>query len=329
MSLHKKKYSFFVLEDVPYSEYDTSVPALNPEETAKVPKERRKRYMPPQFSTDTLGFGDGKMKRGDKRIDPRFKIMWSSYQRPDLLREEYEDRNVPTYDGGFRDMQFFDQKPFDGPPPSQSGPPPQQAPPQPVFNNPLSSHRAPPPWEVSGNAPSMGMQHRPPNGTGPPMSSGFNDYGAPYREQPNLHPHAPPRHHAPRPDQNFNRFPPPNHSNGMKPHPSQFDSFDDVNPDSNNMQYRDMDFRHANIQRPGPADVDFRSTNHSLGPPPNRMHGPPPRDNFNDSHRPPPERMPNKPGPMRPGMMGSGPPPRGSFPRPRGPSGRGGLNWYS
>ena len=54
---------------------DTTIPALNPEETAAIPKERRKRYMPPQFSLDMFGMGEEKIRRGDKRIDPRSHII--------------------------------------------------------------------------------------------------------------------------------------------------------------------------------------------------------------------------------------------------------------
>ncbi|XP_075240159.1 uncharacterized protein LOC142335503 isoform X2 [Convolutriloba macropyga] len=311
--------------EVEYQEVDTTIPALNPEETARIPKERRKRYMPPQFTIDAFGVGE-KIRRGDKRIDPRFKIMWNSYQRPDLLREEYEDHNVPTYDGG--DLPIYDR------------------------NEPILNNEAPPPWQSNSRR-------------NPLANRGFrdrDDYDDRSRDRDRdfdrfrdrddrfydrrFGDGGGGRDHDDRRDRDRDRDRD-SYNNGYSRSGDR-----DYNVDQRHDEvpsYRDFDFRGQQQQQQPPADrryppggdIDYRNSNGGPPPPrmPNDIRGPGPhRDSYGD--RPPhPHQASRFPGPA---PNGNGPMYRqpivnplhpnnrpGAVRPPRGQSGKGGLNWYS
>merc|ERR1712226_1278334 len=293
-------------DEIEYQEVDTTIPALNPEETARIPKERRKRYMPPQFTADSFGLGE-KIRRGDKRIDPRFKLMWNSYQRPDLLRDDFDDLNVPTYDG---DVPPYDRR------------------------EPILGREPPPPWRTGSRRPHPrdsggfrdrdGYDERDYDDRNRRYDERNRDYDR-YRDdqqdrfqEPRFDDDVPFGNHRDRDDRRDNRDP---YSNGFG-RPEERDFIGGVEQGPDDMHgYRDYDFRGGNNQHQPPppghgGDFDYRSPN-----------GPPhPRIPMKNEYRrpPPPIREPYQSNPRYP--MDS-PHPRG--PPPRGQSGKGGLNWYS
>ena len=247
--------------------------------------------------------------------------MWNSYQRPDLLREEYDDRNVPTYDG---DMHFYDRK-------------------EPILN-----HEAPPPWQSNSNSRRN------------PLSRGgfrdreefdyddrnnrdfdrerFQDRDARFYER--RFPDDPPQARD-RDDRRDIRDREPYNNNGYRdnrpPPPLRDREYHPMERhDDGPPIYRDTDFR----GRPPPpdqrghhpgSDIDYRNPNipppvimrrpNERGPVPHPQANRFPEPNGNGPHMRPPHMI-QVPPPVRPNVPQRAPP-------PRGPSGKGGLNWYS
>ncbi len=235
--------------------------------------------------------------------------MWSSYQRPDLLREDYrEERNVPTYDG---EMQFYGK---------DAG-----------YNN---NHDAPP-WQQQSSNP-LRDRVAPGGFRGRDRERDrFNEreqnsrYAAPNANSAPLFERPTPQHAD-------------NYSNGY--HHRQIDAF--RSESGRNADQRDMDFRNDSSNRRGPPlqgpndrDIDYRGPNPKdayWSPTRERHHGAGPhphQEEYDQQNMPPQSAQARYPpeDPNRQPLLGNAPnrgPPRHHSHRGGG-SGRGGLNWYS